>query len=448
MKITVTNKARLSGLTIDLRKQLTDNLTIDNPAYIEARRFNRWTGNIPKRLKCFELRADGSLIVPRGFAHRAAQFVERCDVEDQTRELPEISFDSAPVLRNYQDTAFAAMLQYRFGVLSAPTGSGKTVMALALVAARKQPTIIIVHTKELLDQWIKRAQEFLMVPKAEIGIIGNGSHRIGPRITVALVQSVYTRALELNPHFGHLIIDECHRAPSRTFTEAASAFDSKYMLGLSATPYRRDKLSDLIFWHLGPLRHEVPKDALVKSGKVLASNIIIRPTTFVSDADLTTAYAQLITDLTEDKERNNLVAADVIQAAAMSPGITLVLSDRKAHCEALQAAIVSRVPRLRDSVAVLTGETKPEPRSDIVRRLDDRQIKILIATGQLIGEGFDCKWLSNLFLCTPIKFGGRLIQYLGRVLRPADGKTHAVIYDYVDEQLYQAALDRFKIYQQ
>lgn len=448
MKITVTNKARLSGLTDALRKQLTDELTIDNPAYIEARRFNRWTGNIPKRLKCFELKADGSLITPRGFSHRAASFVERCDIDDQTRELPEISFESSPTLRDYQETAFDAAMKYRFGVISAPTGSGKTVMALALVAARKQPTIIIVHTKELLNQWRDRVQDFLGIPREEIGIIGNGSHRIGPRITVALVQSVYRRALELKPRFGHLIIDECHRTSSRTFTEAASAFDSKYMLGLSATPYRRDKLSDLIFWHLGPLRHEVPKDALIKSGKVLASNIVIRRTKFVSDADLTTAYAQLITDLTEDKERNARISADVIQASATSPGISLVLSDRKAHCEALQTAIVNTLPRLAGSVAVLTGETKPEPRAEIVRRLDARQIKILIATGQLIGEGFDCKWLSNLFLCTPIKFGGRLIQYLGRVLRPADGKTHAVIYDYVDEQLYQAAMDRFKIYQQ
>ncbi len=160
------------------------------------------------------------------------------------------------------------MVNADWGALISATGSGKTTMGLYLVAQRKQPTLIIVHTKNLLTQWVDRIESFLNIPKKEIGIIGNGKKKIGDKITVATVQSLYKCAGEVAPHIGHIIVDECHRAPSRTFTEAVTAFDSKYMLGLSATPYRRDKLSKLIFWHLGDTHHEIDKSHLIEKGHI------------------------------------------------------------------------------------------------------------------------------------------------------------------------------------
>ena len=127
-------------------------------------------------------------------------------------------------------------------------------MALYVIAERKQPALVIVHTKELLYQWQARAVQFLGLQKDEIGLIGDGKKTIGDRLTIGIVNSVYKIAADIREHAGHLIVDECHRCPSRTFTEAVTAFDSRYMLGLSATPWRRDKLSKLIYWHLGPLR--------------------------------------------------------------------------------------------------------------------------------------------------------------------------------------------------
>jgi len=138
-----------------------------------------------------------------------------------------------------------------FGALSAPTGSGKTVVTLALIAKRRQPVLIVVHTRELQDQWMARIETFLGIPREEVGIIGGGKKRIGSKITVALVQSLYKVAGDICHHVGHLVVDECHRAPSRTFTEAVTAFDCHYMTGLSATPWRRDGLSRLIYWYLG-----------------------------------------------------------------------------------------------------------------------------------------------------------------------------------------------------
>lgn len=165
-------------------------------------------------------------------------------------------------LRPFQDQAVKKMLARDFGTLSAPTGSGKTVMALAMIAQRRQTALIITHTKELLSQWVNRIGQCLGIPSDEVGRIGDGKRGPGARSTVALVQSLYKCSDEVAPKIGYLV-DEFHRTPSRTFTEAVTAFDCKFMTGLSATPWRRDHLSKLIFWHVGDVAHEVPKSELI-----------------------------------------------------------------------------------------------------------------------------------------------------------------------------------------
>ena len=218
------------------------------------------------------------------------------------------------------------------------------------------------------------------------------------------------------------------RTPSRTFTEAVTAFDCKYMLGLSATPWRRDKLSRLIFWHIGDVHHEVDKADLIENGDILQAEVITRETEFRPYHDPTDEYSKMLSELTEDPERNHLIASDVASEANNGGGICLELSDRKAHCEALQALL----HKFNLDSELLTGDVPARQRQDIVERLNQGKVKVLIATGQLIGEGFDCKGLQTLFMATPIKFNGRVLQYLGRVLRPAPGKRKAKVYDYVD----------------
>jgi superfamily II DNA or RNA helicase len=244
-----------------------------------------------------------------------------------------------------------------------------------------------------------------------------------------LVQSLYKCAEEVSQYIGFLIVDECHRAPSRTFTEAVTAFDSKCMTGLSATPWRRDKLSRLIFWHIGDIHHEVDKADLIENGDILQAEVITRETDFRPYYDPTEEYSKMLSELTENLDRNLLIASDVASETNNGGGILLVLSDRKAHCEDLQALLNDR---FNLSSELLTGDIPIKQRQDIVDRLNKGKIKVLVATGQLIGEGFDCKWLSTLFMATPIKFNGRVLQYLGRVLRPAPGKSKARVYDYID----------------
>jgi superfamily II DNA or RNA helicase len=448
MKLILDNRLTLQNtpqITVDDIKR---RLTIDNPVYLDNEKMGRWNGATERYLRLYSSPRADMLTVPRGYSGQVIALLKRQEIrfqiEDRRRTLPLVRFNFTGELRDFQKEAAAAMLKRDFGTLAAPTGSGKTIMALYLIAVRKQPTIIVVHTKELLHQWLARIETFLSIPKQEIGIIGDGKMTLGKRITVATVQSLVKIAEQVSPYIGHLIVDECHHCPSRTFTEVTTVFDSKYMLGLSATPYRRDGLSQLIFRYVGDVVHRVEKAGLVETGNVLPFEVVTRETRFESSYDGSEEYSRMLSELTEDHERNRLIA-DTVKENGRGRGISLVLTDRKAHCETLQALLKRRGLHAE----VLTGDCTSRDRKEIVDRLNRGEIKTLVATGQLIGEGFDCKGLSRLFLATPIKFDGRLIQYLGRVLRPAPGKDKAIIIDFIDSRvgvLKAAARARARVY--
>ncbi len=450
LSITLDRHIQLQDIPVSLDRFLTSQLKIPNPKWLENDRMGRWNGDTPKSLSFFTRMGDGGLILPRGYM---GQLVRHCRnegidyrMDDRRLLLPPIDFSFAGTLKPFQKTAVDAMALKHFGTLTAPTGSGKTVMAMALIAERRQPALIVVHTQDLAEQWIRRMESFLNIPEAEIGRIGGGRKKIGNQLTVALVQSLYKCADEIAPHIGFLIVDECHRCPSRTFTEAVSLFDSRYMLGLSATPWRRDNLSKLIFWHLGDVQHAIDSHQLVDSGDILEAEVIERPTEFRAHHDPTKHYSKMLAELTADDLRNRLIAQDVATEVQQTAGICLVLSDRKQHCETLKAMLTFRH---KIAVEVLTGDVDASRRTEILHLLAEGKIRVLIATGQLLGEGFDCPNLSSLFLTTPIRFSGRVLQYVGRVLRPAPGKKQAKIFDYVDVHvgvLKSAAAARQAVY--
>jgi len=450
LNITISNNLRLQNVAPELLQILTEKLEFLNPKWLENDRLGRWNRDTPKTLRFYVKAGQNGLWIPRGYVRQLILFCRRHGIkyriDDRRRCLTAVDFNFNGQLKPFQQMAVDRMLMRDFGTLSSATGSGKTIMALYMIARRRQPTLIIVHTKDLASQWIERIETFLEIPTEATGMIGGGSKVVGQKVTVSLVQSLYKCAEEVAPKVGFLIVDECHRCPSRTFTEAVSHFDSKYMLGLSATPWRRDKLSKLIFWHLGDMHHEVDKHHLIETGAVLSAEVIVRETKFRPRHDPITDYSKMLSELTTDTARNVLIASDVAQESANMSGICLVLSDRKAHCENLQALLRYRY-KLESEL--LTGDLNSGQRQEIIERLNHKQVKILIATGQLIGEGFDCKELSTLFLATPISFSGRVLQYLGRILRPAPDKVRARVFDYVDiqvEPLRKAASFRQRVY--
>ena len=448
--ITITNNLRLKNVPQDLLAVLTEKLEILNPKWVENERMGRWNRGIPKVLRFCDKVGRTGLWIPRGYMRQLILLCRKYDlkyeIDDQRRRLAPMGFSFNGNLRPFQQVAVDRMLAKDFGTLSSATGSGKTIMALYMIAQRRQPTLIIVHTKDLAAQWTLRIEKFLGIEAQEVGIIGGGKKQIGEKVTIALVQSLYKCVEEVAERVGFLVVDECHRCPSRTFTEAVTGFDSQYMLGLSATPWRRDKLSKLIFWHLGDVHHEVDKKHLLKTGDVLPAEVITRETDFKPHYDPVTEYSKMLSELTADTQRNILIAADVAREAATNEGICLVLSDRKAHCENLRALLKFR---FKIESEILTGDLNMDQRQLVIEGLNQKRVQVVIATGQLIGEGFDCQNLSTLFLATPIRFSGRVLQYLGRVLRPAPGKKTARVFDYVDihvDTLTKAALARQRIY--
>ncbi len=450
MDILLTNNLRLASVPPDLRQELMERLKFPNPKWIENDRMGRWNLETPRELRFFERIRGGGLEVPRGYLRQVILLCRKrgvpCTIEDRRRQLPAVDLNFSGQLRPFQRAAADAMLAREFGTLSAATGSGKTVIALYIVARRRQPAIVVVHTRELAFQWMQRIQTFLGIPGEEIGLIGAGRRRVGARVTVALVQSLCRCCEAVSPGIGHLVVDECHRTPSRTFTDVVGAFDARFMLGLTATPWRRDGLARLIFWHLGDVHHEVDRSGLIRTGDVMPVEVITRETEFRPYYDPVSEYSRMLSELTADDRRNRLIAADVAREAEAGEGICLVLSDRRKHCETLQALL--RYGHRLDA-ALLTGDVGAAGRREVLERINRNEVRILVATGQLVGEGFDCRELSTLFIATPVRFSGRLVQYLGRVLRPAPGKKRARVFDYVDvrvDVLKAAAKARRRVY--
>ncbi len=448
--ITITHNLRLKNVPVELRDILIEKLEMVNPKWLENERMGRWNRGTPQKLRFYDKVGPAGLWIPRGYLRQLILLCRKYDIryrlDDQRRSLAPVDFAFIGNLRPFQQDAVDRMLTRDFGTLSSATGSGKTIMALYMIAKRRQPTLIIVHTKDLANQWMMRIESFLGIAANDIGFIGSGQKSIGSAITIALVQSLYKCVEEVAESFGFLIVDECHRCPSRIFTEAVTGFDSRYMLGLSATPWRRDKLSKLIFWHLGDVHYEVDKKHLVRSGDVLPAEVIVRKTNFKPYHDPVNEYSKMLAELTADTERNVLIAGDVAREISEHNGISLVLSDRKAHCDNLRALLQLR---FKIDAELLTGDLNPNERQAVIDRLNRKEGRVVIATGQLIGEGFDCRELSTLFLATPIRFSGRVLQYLGRVLRPAPNKKMARVFDYVDihvDTLTKAAAARQKAY--
>jgi superfamily II DNA or RNA helicase len=429
--LTMSSDCLLTGISFDFEKEIKSQLTIDNPQYKAAKKYGRWIGKkLKPQLKYYEPVVHG-LRFPRGFANQAVLMCREYygkdpEIIDQRRTLPEVKLSFAGQLRAYQQLAVDDALRKSFGVIESGTGSGKTVMGLALIAARKQPTLVVVHTKELLHQWKERAEQFL---GCDVGLIGDGKFSIEP-LTVSIVNSARNRVDELVSRFGHLVVDECHRVPAALFTDVVSKFDCHYLLGLSATAFRSDnEMTKLIYFFMGDRIHRVDSEELKATGAVLKPEIIRTSTSFTYR--YRGDYQSLMKALTVHEGRNVQILEDICRVASEEgSGTCLVVSDRVSHCR----LFVEKLQHRGVVAELLTGQIPPEKRGAIVAAVQNGEIQVLVATLQLISEGFDCPGLSTLFITTPIVFEGRLLQVIGRIMRPAENK-HARVFDYVDENI-------------
>jgi len=411
-----------------LRWALCQRFTVRNPVYDEAEKYLRSTEDLEAMLRYWSSTPDGGLSIPRGAAEAVSQLCQehghQVAWENQTHQAPPVAFTEYLPLSTAQEQAVAAVLRRRMGVLVAPAGAGKTTIACVAIARRRQPALFLVHTSELAQQALRAAGQVLGLDPSEVGMIGGGRYSIGRRLTIALVQSLQGEIpAELAGHVGHLIVDECHHAPADAFSRVVSQFPARYLLGLSATPYRRDGLDAVIGYFLGPVVATMDERAL--ADRLVKPHVIKRETGISVRGD---SFTELVSQLTTDVARNALIIGDVADAVAAGRRC-LVLSDRVGHVEEL--ATLLQAEGL--TAAALHGKQGKRQRAQAVADAGAGELDVLVATCALVGEGFDCPRLDALFQATPISYEGRVVQYIGRVSRTAPGKKDAVVYDYCDQ---------------
>ena len=408
--------------------------TIANPVFYEKQRFRFSTVNIPRFIFCGE-EHDDKLVLPRGTLHDIDKLVSKAggkvEIIDRrpTPATPDLSFIGT--LTAIQNAAVDAMLEHEEGVLVAPPGAGKTVMACAAIVRRRTPTLILVHRKQLLDQWSDRLQNFLGLSKNEIHVLGKARYPDAPvalGMFPTLARSEFPEALLAK--YGHVIIDECHHVPAASFEAAMKRCTARYILGLTATPNRKDGLQKILFLQCGPIRHRIDLDhSEEQSRTVFVREFSLR---LPAEQDRLPIH-QIWEHLIQSGERNRAIASDV-SSALKEQRFCALLSDRKEHLNALESLLREKWPE--ESVYRIDGSTNQKLRTAILGNLRARAAEerpfVLLATASLLGEGFDMPELDTLFLTMPISFKGRLIQYAGRLHRFSEKKKSVRIYDYVE----------------
>jgi superfamily II DNA or RNA helicase len=432
LRITISNYISIPIKDTDRQfyQFLRKNLVIHNPIFYDkkAKGFSTW--DTPKMIYCLNSKG-GNYIIPRGFLKNIERYLLQnsisFQVEDKSIKTPNRAFKCRIKIYNYQEEALHEILKNNVGILEAPPGYGKTIIALATLAYRKQRTLIIVHTRELLAQWIQKIGDVLGIEKGDVGIIGGGKEKIGKKITVATYQSLIRKDLKiLVDKIGYVIVDECHRVPANTFQKVVKEFKARYLLGLTATPFRKDKLQKLMFLYMGEIIHRIDPDKISSELKGVDSILEIRYTDFYPTFEKVKKYKKVIEALTKDENRNNLIVRDIVDEYSLDKSI-LILTGRKGHC----LEISQRLGR-KSKHSVLTGNLSPKARREVLKDFRDKKIRVLIATGQLIGEGIDLPFLDTLFLVFPTSSKTKLIQYIGRVQRKNKSKLISKIYDYHD----------------
>ncbi|WP_292532631.1 DEAD/DEAH box helicase [Methylocystis sp.] len=429
-----------SELPAPLVTRLIRLAAFQNPEFYTAQAMRRSTHDKPRIISCAEL-TGRHIALPRGCFDAAIGLFESLGIavtiEERRVSGAPISLSFTGNLRPDQEAALAALAPHDTGVLAATTAFGKTVVAIKMIAERSVSTLILVHRRQLLDQWIERVVAFSDLPRDAVGVIGAGKRKPKGAVDVALIQSLVRKGEvdDLVGDYGHVVVDECHHLSAISFELVARRAKARYVLGLSSTVTRKDGHHPIIAMQCGPIRHKVePRSEAAK--RPFDHLVRVRQTGFAVDSaepPAAVSIQEIFRALASDEQRNALIFDDILHSldAGRSP---VVLTERTDHLESL----ASRLERFAKHVVVLKGGQSEKQRREVMQRLASiprNEERVIVATGRYLGEGFDDSRLDTLFLTMPIAWRGTLAQYAGRLHRLNDAKREVIIYDYVDDRV-------------
>ena len=422
------------GLPTALINRIVRSAAFQNPEFYKTQKMRLSTFGIPRVIGCAE-DFTKHIALPRGSLDAAIILMEslgiKVTIKDERLSGTKIDVDFTGELRPEQAQALKQMLRTDTGVLCAPTAFGKTVSAAAIIAERKVNTLILVHRTQLMDQWASRLSTFLGIEEKQIGKLGGGKRKQGGFIDIALMQSLNRKGVvdDRIAEYGQIIVDECHHLSAFSFEQIMKAAKARYVLGLTATPIRRDGQHPIIFMQCGPIRYRSNEK---HQHRPFDHEVIHRNTGFRLPVE-TEAIHEIYAFLAQSLERNQQIVIDVKTAleAGRSP---LVLTERKDHLFLL----AEQLKGCTEHIITLCGGMGIKQRRlemEKLTSLPSGASRLILATGKLIGEGFDDPQLDTLFLAMPISWRGTLQQYAGRLHRLHDGKKIVQVYDYIDENL-------------
>lgn len=409
-----------------------------NPEFYKLQRMRMQTYPHPRFIFSGEMRPD-HLLLPRGVLDKVTKILQEAGatvvIRDERIAKKKVKVDFDGTLTSIQEKAVKKIKESDLGILIAPPGAGKTVMACKLIADRKVSTLILVHRQPLLEQWKERISSFLKIPIKEIGTLSGSKKKMTGKVDVGMLQSIsrLDDLSEIAEKYSQIIIDECHHIPATSFEAILKQLPARYVLGLSATPYRKDGLEKIMFLQCGPVRHEIqPSEVseLPKEVSIYETSIV-----FPDELGRQPPYHVLIHHLVTNESRNHLIGTKVAEVLEQNR-FPLLVSDRKDHLEALEKLVSKMCADVE--IVVLEGTLTNKQRRGAYARIAELRLAkkkvMLMATASLIGEGFDLPALDTLIFSTPLSFEGRLIQYAGRIHRESEDKKSAQIIDFVDSQ--------------